>query len=681
MTAEPIRKLSYISWYDPDAWMEEMKGARWDKLLADESAHYNALTEIPVVKRLANKFKEEMEAVEPMNHIEAFTIGDGAISITLERAGKFLWRWLWSKKQHVAYDIEVVGKTVWYITTEDSGSHYRNSLVCESADCIIQWKKPTVAQQVFIRDGLCYYIKVEDYFRTIELCCCNAYTGANERILYREKDKSRDLGLVGTTGKTLYLKSMDAGTSRCWRITRDNLVPLDHDTDSQLLLGRWPDRQHGEDQRIVRMPGSYKLIPRGDFISRWDLPEGHPEYVNLLTGSVIVRNNGEDSLWFCGPGARPRRIITTPLASISANYWKVWEADVIEQFLIYSPAEPPYRVDILHGSIIAEHRPFKAAPSWAALSPLRVMKGSARSADGIHVPYAIVHSCHKSDIRGLLVYGYGAYGTPTEAGWPVSGWGPLLRRGWAIAYAFVRGGGDRDPAWTDAARLTGRHHAIEDYEAVIAAAQKTVGVDSRATVVYGRSAGGLLVGATVARHPYGDLVGAAFAEVPYVDLLRTQTNPDLPLTVGEYNEFGNPAKRVVDFAAMLKLSPVDQLGCEGAPGVFVLARTGLKDYQVYPYEPFKWIRRLRGLDAGSSAAGKFIAFEASQAHVYQGPIFAETRAKDLAILESWLRDKKNRRSEYKMAKKNNTMKRKDGGKRKMHRKGRKTHKRRQTRKN
>jgi hypothetical protein len=429
------------------------------------------------------------------------------------------------------------------------------------------------------------------------------------------------------------------------------------------------------------MPGSYKLIPRGDFISRWDLPEGHPEYVNLLTGSVIVRNNGEDSLWFCGAGARPRRIITTPLASISANYWKVWEADVIEQFLIYSPAEPPYRVDILHGSIIAEHRPFKAAPSWAALSPLRVMKGSARSADGIHVPYAIVHSCHKSDIRGLLVYGYGAYGTPTEAGWPVSGWGPLLRRGWAIAYAFVRGGGDRDPAWTDAARLTGRHHAIEDYEAVIAAAQKTVGVDSRATVVYGRSAGGLLVGATVARHPYGDLVGAAFAEVPYVDLLRTQTNPDLPLTVGEYNEFGNPAKRVVDFAAMLKLSPVDQLGCEGAPGVFVLARTGLKDYQVYPYEPFKWIRRLRGLDAGSSAAGKFIAFEASQAHVYQGPIFAETRAKDLAILESWLRDKKNRRSEYKMAKKNNTMKRKDGGKRKMHRKGRKTHKRRQTRKN
>lgn len=683
MTAKPVRELSYVAWKDPDAWMEKMAGAEWNKMLAAEKRHMDAL--LKPMKGLVGEMEREMRAVEPVKHAELFTLADGAICIQSHPGGKFTWRWSWSDKKHWAYDIDVVGKTVWYVTTDDDSSHYKNALICEEADdtttgCRIIWKKKAVAQQVAIRDGLCYYIKVEDYFTTVELCCCNAYTGANERILYREKDKRRDLGIVATVGKTLYLYSEDAGNKRTWRITHDNLVPLDTDTEDQMVLGRWPDRQHGEDQRIVRKKGSYKIELRGNYIRKWDLPTGFPEHVNLMTGTVIVRDNEEQALWFCGSDQRPKPILRLPLAHIKPNGWRIWEGSIVEEFTIHSPAEPVYLIRVLHGKIIETVRPFAGVPA----GPYQVKRYTAASADGTRVPFAVVGTPDTlARPGGLLVYGYGAYGTPTNVGWPGVGWAPLLRRGWVIVYAFVRGGGDRGDKWTDNARLTKRHHSIEDFEAVVARAQAVTGLGPEKTVIYGRSAGGVLVGALAARHPHGDLMGAIYTEVPYVDLLRTQTNPELPLTVGEYHEFGNPAKHVADFAAMLAISPVDRLTCEGAPGVFVLARTGLKDHQVYPYEPFKWIRRLRGADA-VGPAGKFIAFERDQAHTYEGPVAGAARAADLAVLEAWLRGQKNRTHEYKRTKmaKNNKNNKTQGGKRmKMRKSAKKSMKRRATRKN
>lgn len=680
----PIRKLPYLSWHDPDAWMERMEGDRWEKHIHREKNYYNQLLENPEVKKLIPAFEEEMHLVEPMKHLEVFTIGGGVINITLESGGKFKWRWVWDKKEHTAYDIDVLGQTVWYITTDDKSEHYKNYLICETTDCKIIWKKDQVAQQVIVRDGLCYYIKVEDYFRTVELCCCNAYTGQNERILYREKDKKRDLVLIPASYKTLYLKSVDAGKSRCWRITHDRLIDFDNDTETQLLLGRYPDRHHGEDQRIVIKKNDTKYEIRGDYITTWHFPKGTPEYVSLLTGLVIVRNDGELSLWRCVPHTKPQLIFGTPLAYIQPNYWNQWEGDAAEQFVIESPAEPPYSITIMNGRVMAIIQPFAKAPSQVAMKGLHVKKGHAKSEDGTLVPFAIVSNTHTP--KGLIVYGYGAYGSPTEPGWLVNKWGPLLRRGWAISYAFVRGGGDKDNEWANSARLTGRMRSIEDFEAVIRKSQEITHLGPGSTVIFGRSAGGLLVGAVAARHPYGELIGAVFTEVPYVDLLRTTTNPDLPLTIGEYNEFGNPLERIQDFATLLKVSPVDQLTCDGAPGIFVLARTGLQDRQVYPYEPFKWIKRLRG--SNEAPAGKFITYAKSQAHHYEGPAAPDTRAHDLAILEAWVRQgtkrpaerlsrktKKNRMYEYKkkMARnnksnKNNMM---GGKRRKTARKGKK----------
>jgi oligopeptidase B len=208
---------------------------------------------------------------------------------------------------------------------------------------------------------------------------------------------------------------------------------------------------------------------------------------------------------------------------------------------------------------------------------------------------------------------------------------------------MIRGGGDIDDIWINSARRHERYKAIDDYESVIIDIKQRLNLTSKQIVLYGRSAGGLPVGSIIARHPYGQLIGAAFTEVPYVDLLRTTTNPSLPLTQGEYEEFGNPHEQIRNFKGLLDISPINSLPVEGAPGIFVLDRVGLKDWQVFAYESFKWIQRLRGFSNKmiTKPYNKYIIFNKSQGHHYSIEEEIKARSTDLAILDAWVEDKLN----------------------------------------
>ena len=173
---------------------------------------------------------------------------------------------------------------------------------------------------------------------------------------------------------------------------------------------------------------------------------------------------------------------------------------------------------------------------------------------------------------------------------------------------------------------------------IIRDSQKKLKLTPDQTVIYGRSAGGVPVGAIVSRYPNGHLVGAAYTEVPYVDVLRTTSNPDLPLTISEFNEFGNPLENILNFKELLSVSPINSLPTDGAPGVFVISRVGLLDKQVLAYESFKWIKRLRGVN-DIDASGKYVTFERNESHHYRPQKLPRFRAIDLAILDSWV-DKK-----------------------------------------
>jgi len=235
------------------------------------------------------------------------------------------------------------------------------------------------------------------------------------------------------------------------------------------------------------------------------------------------------------------------------------------------------------------------------------------------------------EIKGLLVTAYGAYGIPTKAGSLVSRWHPLLKAGWAIASVSVPGGGDHTQKWREKGQRLGRQKSIETLRQVVVDLQEDLGVDPAKTVLYGRSAGGLLVTSTAIM--YRGLVGGLYIESPYIDVLRTISNPELPLTLLETKEFGigTDFKNVVQTA---QWSPMEHLPVQGVPELLVIARTDEQDLQVYPYEVVKFIQRARSSDNESNAdALKLLQISKGRGH------FAttnKTREEDCWLLNKYI---------------------------------------------
>ncbi len=220
----------------------------------------------------------------------------------------------------------------------------------------------------------------------------------------------------------------------------------------------------------------------------------------------------------------------------------------------------------------------------------------AAAADGVRVPVSIVYR------RGLLrdgtapihLYGYGAYGYPLSASFS-SNRISLLDRGVVVAIAHVRGGGEMGKAWHDAGRMMQKRNTFTD---LIAVADTLVaeGYGSRERmVIEGGSAGGLLVGAVLNMRP--DLCKAAVSHVPFVDVINTMLDESLPLTVGEFEEWGNPKDRDA-YEYMASYCPYSNLERQAYPAMLV--RTSFHDSQVMYWEPAKYVARLRTLKTDSN---------------------------------------------------------------------------------
>ncbi|HEX4462188.1 MAG TPA: prolyl oligopeptidase family serine peptidase, partial [Polyangia bacterium] len=187
----------------------------------------------------------------------------------------------------------------------------------------------------------------------------------------------------------------------------------------------------------------------------------------------------------------------------------------------------------------------------------------------------------------LLLSGYGAYGIPYEIEFDPSAIA-LLDRGVILAAAHVRGGGDLGKAWHDEGRMLHKRNSFTDFIAAseLLIAQKYVARDR--LVITGGSAGGLLIGAVLNMRP--ELFRAAIVDVPFVDVINTMLDETLPMTVGEFEEWGNP-KDLQFYRYMLGYSPYDNVRAQAYPAMLV--RSALNDSQVMYWEPAKWVARLR----------------------------------------------------------------------------------------
>jgi len=215
----------------------------------------------------------------------------------------------------------------------------------------------------------------------------------------------------------------------------------------------------------------------------------------------------------------------------------------------------------------------------------------AKAPDGVEVPISLVYrSDFQKNGRGpMLLYAYGSYGHSIDPGFS-SDRLSLLDRGFAFAIAHPRGGAELGEEWHDQGKLLSKKNTFTDF---IACAEHLIAnsyASPKSLAIMGGSAGGLLVGAVLNLRP--DLFRAAVAKVPYVDNLNTGLDPTLPLTISEYEEWGNPEQKE-SYDYIKSYSPYENVAALEYPALLVTA--GLNDPRVSYWEPAKWVARMRAM--------------------------------------------------------------------------------------
>jgi oligopeptidase B len=224
------------------------------------------------------------------------------------------------------------------------------------------------------------------------------------------------------------------------------------------------------------------------------------------------------------------------------------------------------------------------------LTQYRQRREWATAPDGTRVPLSIVH---RADVVAdgtapALLHGYGAYGIPSDPWFSVLRLS-LLERGWVFAIAHVRGGSEMGRSWYDDGKLDAKPHTFSDFVACADHLRDTGIVAPDRLAAEGGSAGGLLMGVVANQAP--DRFRFIHASVPFVDALTTILDPSMPLTVIEWEEWGNPLEDPAAYALMKSYTPYENVSAQRYPTLLVT--TSLHDTRVYVTEPAKWVAALR----------------------------------------------------------------------------------------
>ncbi|WP_336852395.1 oligopeptidase B [Pseudescherichia vulneris] len=242
-----------------------------------------------------------------------------------------------------------------------------------------------------------------------------------------------------------------------------------------------------------------------------------------------------------------------------------------------------------------------------------------KARDGVEVPVSLVYN-RKHFRKGqnpLLVYGYGSYGTSIDADFSSSRLS-LLDRGFVYAIAHIRGGGELGQHWYEDGKFLKKRNTFNDYIDVCDALLAQGYGSTRYCYGMGGSAGGMLIGTVINERP--GLFHGAIAQVPFVDVVTTMLDESIPLTTGEFEEWGNPQDETY-YHYMKSYSPYDNVSAQAYP--HLLVTTGLHDSQVQYWEPAKWVAKLRAtktddnllllctdMDAGHGGkSGRFKSYE------------------------------------------------------------------------
>ena len=367
-------------------------------------------------------------------------------------------------------------------------------------------------------------------------------------------------------------------------------------------------------------------------------PDVRLEDVDAFAGHLVVsqRSGGlpQVRVLTLGPdGVDGDRLVTFPseLASVGSGGNPSFEQPTVRVGMT-SLTEPSsvYDYDVRTDRLTL----LKKAPVLGGYDPADYEEHRlwATAPDGVEVPISLVV---RRDVRAegrpvpLHLYGYGAYETSIDPYFAV-GRLSVLDRGAAFAIAHVRGGGELGRRWYDDGKLEHKQHTFDDFTAVARHLVATGWTTAATLVGEGASAGGLLIGAVANQAP--DAYGGLVAAVPFVDALTTMLDSSLPLTVPEYDEWGDPEHDPVAYERIAGYAPYENVA--DLPYPPILAETSLNDTRVLYVEPAKWVARIRDR---APRADVLLRTEMAAGH---GGVSGRYRAwQDRAFTLAWMLDR------------------------------------------
>jgi oligopeptidase B len=509
-----------------------------------------------------------------------------------------------------AYEVSDDGGLLAYATDDTGFRQYTLFVKDLRSGELVETVAEKVGSVAWAADGrtLFYTVEEESTKRQYRLYRHRVGDDAHD-LVYEEADLAFNVGVYRTRSLAylvLGVSSLTTGEARflpadeplgAWRLVAPRVAEQEYDVDHHGAVFYVRANDTGRNFRLVKAPVASpgreswtEVVPhRADVML-----EGVDCFRDHLV--LLEREGGlpQVSVTDLRTGATHR--IGFPEAAYTAGPERNPEFDTRTfrygyQSLVTPPSVFDYDLDTREATLLKE-QPVLGGYDRRRYETERVL---ATAPDGVAVPLSIVYrrGLRKDGSAPILLYGYGSYGFPLPVTFS-SNRVSLLDRGVVLALAHVRGGGEMGKSWHDDGRLTKKRNTFTDF---IAAAcfllAERYGSRDR-LVIEGGSAGGLLMGAVTNLRP--DLFKAVVSKVPFVDVVNTMLDETLPLTVGEFEEWGNPKEKPA-YDTMSSYCPYTNLERKGYPAMLVKA--SLHDSQVMYWEPAKYVAKLRTLKTDS----------------------------------------------------------------------------------
>lgn len=504
------------------------------------------------------------------------------------------------------YDVSPDGRMLAFTTDTTGFREYTLQIKDLTTGKLLPERVERVSSVVWANDNQTLFYVVDDVQtkRPFKLYRHTVGDAGRDELVYEEKDEMFNLYVARTRSRGFII-----ATSASHTTSEVRTIPTDKLTEAPRLIAPRETMHeyyvdHHTDRFYIRTneggAKNFKLVtaPVSDPARKnWKELVPHSqdvmiEDIDLFKNHLVVtvREKGLPELRITNLRDNKTHDLEFPEPAYTAavNVNKEFDATTL-RFSYQSLVTPPSIYD--YDMRTRERQLVKQTPVLGGYDPAQYKseRVHAVAADGTRIPISLVYKkdLQRDGRRPMLLQAYGSYGYPHPVAF-TSARLSLIDRGVLYAIAHIRGGGEMGKEWHDQGKMMNKKNTFTDF---IACAEHLVNekyTSKDRLVITGGSAGGLLMGAVVNMRP--DLFKAVVSQVPFVDVINTMLDETLPLTVGEFQEWGNPKEKAA-YDYMKSYSPYDQLAAKDYPAILV--KTSLNDSQVMYWEPAKYVAKLR----------------------------------------------------------------------------------------